>query len=218
MRTRSGCGMPPSAVSACGGGSPSGHTPSSSARRSSDMCDSRTGSQRWWSNVGYRKNRPWSSGKCLSGSRMPPFRRVPSCSPSASARTVTAHSLKAIGIREEVWRSGIRTETIPPTNTNFDLAVIRLAKDPRAGRSHTMHKVRNSQNPPGNCRKTDPHRSPGGSGSSHTLDHLDHGGEVLLAEPAADPDRVELARERSERKSGAVRTRLVEAQADVLEH
>src|SRR4051794_31489683 len=29
---------------------------------------------------------------------MPPLRRVTSCSPSASARTVTAHSLKAIGI------------------------------------------------------------------------------------------------------------------------
>src|SRR5881275_200099 len=33
---------------------------------------------------------------------MPPLRSVMSCSPSASARTVTAHSLKAIGIREGV--------------------------------------------------------------------------------------------------------------------
>src|SRR3954469_13298824 len=31
---------------------------------------------------------------------MPPLRRVTSCSPSARARTVTAHSLKAIGIRK----------------------------------------------------------------------------------------------------------------------
>src|SRR3954452_9325500 len=32
---------------------------------------------------------------------MPPLRSVTSCSPSASARTVTAHSLKAIGIGEK---------------------------------------------------------------------------------------------------------------------
>src|SRR4051794_33904289 len=31
---------------------------------------------------------------------MPPFLRVTSCSPSARARTVTAHSLKAVGIEE----------------------------------------------------------------------------------------------------------------------
>ena len=52
MRTRSGCGMPPSRVSARVGGSPSGQTPSSRARRSSGMWDSRTTSLRWWSNVG----------------------------------------------------------------------------------------------------------------------------------------------------------------------
>src|SRR5262245_4150919 len=39
---------------------------------------------------------------------MPPFRRATSCSPSASARTVTAHSLKAIGMRLESDRSWIR--------------------------------------------------------------------------------------------------------------
>src|SRR5947208_7895927 len=33
---------------------------------------------------------------------MPPLRSVSSCSPSARARTVTAHSLKAIGIFELV--------------------------------------------------------------------------------------------------------------------
>ena len=37
----------------------------------------------------------------LPGSRIPPLRRVSSCSPSASARTVTAHSLKAIGMGDE---------------------------------------------------------------------------------------------------------------------
>src|ERR1700759_3806917 len=41
---------------------------------------------------------------------MPPLRSVRSCSPSASARTVTAHSLKAIGIEvkgETVGLSGV---------------------------------------------------------------------------------------------------------------
>src|SRR5579875_2164867 len=32
---------------------------------------------------------------------MPPLRSVSNCSPSASARTVTAHSLKAIGMRKK---------------------------------------------------------------------------------------------------------------------
>src|SRR4051794_37503556 len=32
---------------------------------------------------------------------MPPFLRVTSCSPSARARTVTAHSLKAVGMARE---------------------------------------------------------------------------------------------------------------------
>src|SRR5207302_7642808 len=73
-------------------------TPSSKARDNSGWCDSRTRSGRWWSKVGYRKKRSYSRLKCLSGSRMPPLRRVTSCSPSARARTVTAHSLKAIGI------------------------------------------------------------------------------------------------------------------------
>ena len=45
MRTRSGCWMPPVAK-ACSGGSPSLQTPSSSARRSSGWCDSRTSSPR----------------------------------------------------------------------------------------------------------------------------------------------------------------------------
>ena len=46
MRTRSGCAMPPSTYIDCTGGSPSGHTPSSSARRSSGWWDSRTRSVR----------------------------------------------------------------------------------------------------------------------------------------------------------------------------
>ena len=50
--------------------------------------------------------------KCFSGSRMPPLRRVTSCSPSASARTVTAHSLKAIGIRSKRGRRGFFLSTV----------------------------------------------------------------------------------------------------------
>src|SRR4051812_15158031 len=100
MRTRSGCGMPPSWSSAFAGGSSSGQTPSSSARASSGRCDWRIRSFRWWSNVGYRKKRSCSISKCLFSSRMPPLRRVRSCSPSASARTVTAHSFNATGIDE----------------------------------------------------------------------------------------------------------------------
>src|SRR3954451_4015920 len=42
---------------------------------------------------------------------MPPLRRVTSCSPSASARTVTAHSLKAIGIGKGLDDGG--TSEIP---------------------------------------------------------------------------------------------------------
>src|SRR3954470_17955851 len=93
--------MPPSWSSACAGGSSSGHTPSSSARASSGTCDGRIRSFRWWSKVGYRKNRSCSISKCLFSSRIPPLRSVMSCSPSASARTVTAHSLKATGIGEK---------------------------------------------------------------------------------------------------------------------
>jgi len=52
------------------------------------------------------KKRWCSTRKCLLVSRIPPLRRVRSCSPSASARTVTAHSLKAIGIRKRGQTTG----------------------------------------------------------------------------------------------------------------
>src|SRR3954449_11487021 len=102
MRRRGGSLPPPSRERARIGGPQSACPPSSSARRISGWWDSRTRSWHWWSNVGYRKKRSWSRLKCLPGSRMPPLRSVTSCSPSASARTVTAHSLKAIGIGELV--------------------------------------------------------------------------------------------------------------------
>ena len=129
MRTRSGWAMPPSGVSACAGGSPSAHTPSSSARRSSGWCDARTRSWRWWSNVGYRKKRSWSSAKCLPGSRIPPLRRVTSCSPSASARTVTAHSLKAIGIRSQSGSERV-LRTCDPRRANLRRAAPSRSADP----------------------------------------------------------------------------------------
>src|SRR5215208_70990 len=43
---------------------------------------------------------------------MPPLRRVISCSPSARARTVTAHSLKAVGIEERDSTVLVRTGQI----------------------------------------------------------------------------------------------------------
>src|SRR3954465_4060458 len=48
MRTRSGWWIPPSCVSACAGGSPSAHTPSSRARRGSGWGGSRTRAPRRW--------------------------------------------------------------------------------------------------------------------------------------------------------------------------
>src|SRR4051812_45271166 len=100
--------MPPSWSSALAGGSSSGHTPSSSARASSGRCDGRTRSFRWWSKVGYRKKWSCSISKCLFSSRIPPLRSVMSCSPSASARTVTAHSLKATGIGKRNLQNAAR--------------------------------------------------------------------------------------------------------------
>src|SRR5258705_13602351 len=53
---------------------------------------------------------------------MPPLRRVRSCSPSASARTVTAHSLNAIGIFRGEGPSEV-TETIPSRIRASDRAI-----------------------------------------------------------------------------------------------
>ena len=106
MRTRSGCGIL-LASARCAGGSPSAQTPSSSARWSSGWCDRervpRAGGRR--SGRG-RSGRARARSGCRS--RIPPLRSVISCSPSARARTVTAHSLKAIGIKfREGRRCGI---------------------------------------------------------------------------------------------------------------
>ena len=86
-------------MSACTGGSPSAQTPSSSARE-------QLGEVRLAHEVvalviegRVEEEAVVLDAEVLVGSRMPPLRRVMSCSPSASARTVTAHSLNAIGIR-----------------------------------------------------------------------------------------------------------------------
>src|SRR3954469_10128919 len=54
--------------------------------------------------------------------------------------------------------------------------------------------------------------------AGHALDDFQDGGEVLLAEAPPDPHGVELSGERREGEARADRPRLVEAQADVLEH
>src|SRR3954452_10437117 len=80
---------------------------------------------------------------------MPPLRSVTSCSPSASARTVTAHSLKAIGIGElvsEERRKGRWYLACPGRKPHFRTASQHGPDDPRDGTSHTMHKVSKSHN------------------------------------------------------------------------
>src|SRR5215207_11338798 len=81
---------------------------------------------------------------------MPPLRRVTSCSPSASARTVTAHSLKAIGIEEVVVREGpsyLRSAARKPA---CDAALPPWGRASPDGSSHTMHKLPRSHNLPAN--------------------------------------------------------------------
>src|SRR5829696_262058 len=188
MRTRSGCGMPPSWSSAFAGGSSSGQTPSSSARASSGRCDWRIRSLRWWSNVGYRKKRSCSISKCLFSSRIPPLRRVRSCSPSASARTVTAHSLKATGIGERNLRN----------------AASRHLQQRRAGRGRLI--LANER--PGFKWKI----------SLSLLDCPDHRSEVLLRVPALGCSRKQRLHERAQAQLHPERARLVQAVADVLQH
>src|SRR4051794_14672556 len=203
MRTRSGCSIPPSIVSAWTGGSPSGQTPSSSARRSSGWCDSRTRSPRWWSKVGYRKKRSCSTRKCLPLSRIPPFLRVRSCSPSASARTVTAHSLKAIGMESG---GGIRVqETAGPGHS---------LGGPAGRRGASLHVSRQLPNESRSCVELRSTQFPAGE----ALQNLDHRREVRVAEIAADTGRQDVAHRRRRGERRTCRLRLLQAQAHVLEH
>src|SRR5690242_14779984 len=111
---------------------------------------------------------------------MPPFRRVRSCSPSASARTVTAHSLKAIGMESG---GGIRVqEAVGPAL-------------PRGGgsagrRGASLHVSMHSTNESRSCvelRSTQP-------ATGVALQNLDHRCEVRIAEVAADAGGEDVAR------------------------
>src|SRR3954453_20407323 len=214
--------MPPSRISAWTGGSPSAHTPSSSARRNSGRCDSRTRSPRWWSNVGYRKKRSCSSAKCLSGSRMPPLRRVTSCSPSASARTVTAHSLNAIGIEREVGRESPYVPATFGAQTCASRAVALATTLPPEGPSHPKHTVFRSQNWPAkshshsNDRMIERPRSE--FQPREPFDRLEHACEVAVREPAAHRRALGLVGRRRGRDRPAGRQARLERQSDVLDH
>src|SRR4051795_8908218 len=189
--------MPPSWSSAFAGGSSSGHTPSSSARASSGRCDWRIRSLRWWSKVGYRKKRSCSISKCLFSSRIPPFRRVRSCSPSASARTVTAHSLKATGIG--------RGE--PPSRAR---RVVTRWRGPRKLRDR-------NQNFKGNFVADATSRAKSCS-FPRIFRSTDHRGEVLVAVAGLGGGGVELFRRRRQGQVDAQRLGLAQAVAHVLQH
>src|SRR3954447_22507808 len=191
MRTRSGWVSSPSRVRAWAGTSPSGQTPSSSARSSSGRWEARTRSVRWWSNVGYRKNLSWASLKCLPSSRIPPFRSVRSCSPSASARTVTAHSLKATGMNSLCVRG--RGGVAPLTA------------------AHAMRAFEERQVPGGGLSTPEP-------ATLRALGRLEDGSEVLVAEAEGPRGRQRLADPRRGGELDPGTIRLVEAQGHVLEH
>src|SRR3954463_4342742 len=196
--------MPPSAVSACAGGSPSGHTPSSSARRSSGLCDSRTRSLRWWSNVGYRKKRSCSRAKCFSGSRMPPLRSVRSCSPSASARTVTAHSLNAIGIfRRERLRQQKQSRRV-------------TALDPRSVRRDYPHSPKSSPKPQTCLQRATflASKSP----VCEAFVGFEQGRKVVCSMTSEDRCRQRVGSRGGRGKRDVRRLGVLEAQPDVLEH
>src|SRR6185312_284196 len=71
---------------------------------------------------------------------MPPLRSVRSCSPSASARTVTAHSLKAIGIE-------VKGETVGLSESCARSLYVATAA---SGRSGFYARYPESQNLPAN--------------------------------------------------------------------
>src|SRR5436305_1680076 len=132
---------------------------------------------------------------------MPPLRRVSSCSPSASARTVTAHSLKAIGIRRKT--STPRTE-------------VPRREGPR--------RVADSYRIPGVFSRPESSGRPDRglwrlfSGLSGVLHSVDHGGEIAVSEATAVGPAVHRRRPFGHRRGDAERPRLLEEMAYVLEH
>src|SRR5829696_5728177 len=163
---------------------------------------------------------------------MPPLRSVTSCSPSASARTVTAHSLNAIGIGR-IGLVGERRGTVYlglPARKHEAGAHHALPRPtPASGtvtyyaQSREIAKLAWKYATISKCRcvskgRWRPSRRSSRAVAGQSLDHFEHRGEVLLAEAAADPGAVELAGEARERERGARAARLLQAQVDVLEH
>src|SRR3954452_24180722 len=157
----------------------------------------------WWSKVGYRKKRSCSTEKCLSGSRIPPLRRVRSCSPSASARTVTAHSLKAIGMEKG---RGIRVQE--------KLRRTAPERASRAERGASLHVSRRLPNQSRSDVRMASRQSPAGV----ALEDLDHRGEVRVAQFPGHRGDQDVARGRGGGEGRAGRLGLLEAQPHVLEH
>src|SRR4051812_26885615 len=102
---------------------------------------------------------------------MPPLRRVSNCSPSASARTVTAHSLNAIGMDFE---GGVR-EGLAKCNPRAGTE----KNGPARGTSSSFHGIPEFQN---TLSKTDVRSQ---TLAGEPLEDVEHGGEIGGAEVAA---------------------------------
>src|SRR3954453_19870801 len=123
---------------------------------------------------------------------MPPLRSVISCSPSARARTVTAHSLKAVGIGE-------RGSFCPRP---------RRALPPLQGRS----------GPHSTYRDWDFKDIPSNFSGGFLLNHLDDGSKVLLTEAFSVRSRVVGLGLFSQPHPGAQALGLGQAVTHVLQH
>ena len=197
MRTRSGCGMPPSCVSA-----------RRAARRRPRRPPRARGAARAGATrergrcAGGRRSGRGRSGRArarsaCSASRMPPLRRVRSCSPSASARTVTAHSLKAIGI----GREGERTVRQDKTAASRQAA--------RRGRGSAAFYAEKLPNPKPSCKSAALERFVTLSRSTRSGDAASNASmtrrEVVVAVPALQRSRRARRAQRrgAERRPGA---------------
>src|SRR5688500_5857284 len=103
---------------------------------------------------------------------------------------------------------------LPPRPTAACPGTVTVS--PPATASHSRHKVANRQmSQQIQASSAWLALQPGGAAS---LDGLEHGREILIAEPTPRPGGVELAREGGEREAGAGRASVLQAQQDVLEH
>src|ERR1700733_7529495 len=143
---------------------------------------------------------------------MPPLRSVMSCSPSARARTVTAHSLKAIGIKDErPVRKRLLLEPAfrPGRATAGPLKIRTPGENPKSPANSDII-----------CHLSlihgDTWRSQTPSGQS--LGGLDDGGVVILAMTAAHRGDEQAARVGGRREGHARCLGFLQAQAHVLEH